>query len=104
MDSPDPAIHAELKRIINSKDGKKNTPLHYATQLWSQDTVRKHPDVCEGPQHCITNKMISGPHAFKTRIEYWHQKPMGRGANFKNYARNNGDLSGRLLLKVSCKN
>ena len=33
----------ELKGVINTKDGFKNTPLHYATQLWPQEVVR----ICE---------------------------------------------------------
>jgi hypothetical protein len=37
----DSRIVDELKRIVNSKDGYKNTPLHYATQLWPQEVVRK---------------------------------------------------------------
>ena len=36
----DSRIVDDLKRIVNSKDGSKNTPLHYATQLWPQEVVR----------------------------------------------------------------
>lgn len=31
----------ELGKIINFKDGRKNTPLHYATALWPQTICRK---------------------------------------------------------------
>ena len=43
--SSDSRILDELKRRINTKDGYKNTPLHYATQLWPQEVVRIFPNV-----------------------------------------------------------
>ena len=36
----EPRIVDELKRIVNTKDGDRNTPLHYATQLWPQEVVK----------------------------------------------------------------
>ena len=34
------AIRKELKRVINLQDTMRNTALHYATQLWTQEVVR----------------------------------------------------------------
>ena len=34
------SIRKELKRIINLQDTLRNTALHYATQLWTQEVVR----------------------------------------------------------------
>ena len=37
----DPALSTELKKIINHKDEENNAPLHYATELWPQNIIRK---------------------------------------------------------------
>ena len=34
------SIRTELRRIVNYQDPIKNTALHYAAALWSQDVVR----------------------------------------------------------------
>ena len=36
----DPRVVDDLRKVINSKDSCKNSPLHYATQLWPQEVVR----------------------------------------------------------------
>ena len=36
-----PSVHDQIKGLVNKKDDRGNTSLHYATQLWSQDTVRR---------------------------------------------------------------
>ena len=34
-------LRAQVARVVNRRDALKNTALHYATQMWSQETVRK---------------------------------------------------------------
>jgi ankyrin repeat protein len=35
------SFNAQIKKIINHKDNRKNAPLHYATQQWNQAVVRQ---------------------------------------------------------------
>jgi len=35
----DPRVVEDLRKVVNTKDSYKNTPLHYATQLWPQEVV-----------------------------------------------------------------
>eukprot|EP00092_Neocalanus_flemingeri_P011811 GFUD01012735.1.p1 GENE.GFUD01012735.1~~GFUD01012735.1.p1 ORF type:complete len:1017 (-),score=227.49 GFUD01012735.1:262-3312(-) len=41
IDPTNPQVFDQIKSIINKKDDRSNTALHYATQKWSQATVRK---------------------------------------------------------------
>jgi hypothetical protein len=41
LDCEDPRICSELLKIINQKDGRKNAPLHYSTNLWPQSISSK---------------------------------------------------------------
>eukprot|EP00090_Calanus_glacialis_P031314 TRINITY_DN5156_c0_g1_i2.p1 TRINITY_DN5156_c0_g1~~TRINITY_DN5156_c0_g1_i2.p1 ORF type:complete len:1017 (+),score=254.13 TRINITY_DN5156_c0_g1_i2:291-3341(+) len=41
IDPANPQVFDQIKSIINKKDDRSNTALHYATQKWSQATVRK---------------------------------------------------------------
>ena len=41
LSDSNPGVHNQMKTLINKKDDRGNTSLHYATQKWSQDTVRK---------------------------------------------------------------
>ena len=34
-------LRAQIGKIVNWRDALKNTALHYATQMWSQGTVRR---------------------------------------------------------------
>ena len=34
-------LQPKIAKIVNKRDALKNTALHYATQMWSQETVRK---------------------------------------------------------------
>ena len=34
-------LRGQIGKIINRRDALKNTALHYATQMWSQGTVRR---------------------------------------------------------------
>ena len=36
-----PDVHSQVKSLVNKKDDRGNTSLHYATQMWSQHTVRR---------------------------------------------------------------
>ncbi len=36
----DDLLRADVRKIMNKRDVLKNTPLHYATQLWSQNIIR----------------------------------------------------------------
>ena len=38
----DPRLVDDLRKVVNARDGCKNSPLHYATQLWPQEVVRCH--------------------------------------------------------------
>ena len=33
-------LSQDISKIVNKRDAIKNTPLHYATQMWPQETVR----------------------------------------------------------------
>lgn len=41
LDARNPQVFIQMKKIINKKDDLSNTALHYGTQKWSQNTVRK---------------------------------------------------------------
>jgi len=41
LDPDNPQMVDQMKSIINKKDDRSNTALHYATQKWPQATVRK---------------------------------------------------------------
>jgi len=72
METSDPTILAELKRIINTKDGKKYTALHYATQLWSQETVKiSFLTFITFSTHFFS---ITGSIITQTRVQHWNKK------------------------------
>ena len=41
LDASNESFHVQMKNLINKKDDRGNTALHYATQMWDQATVRK---------------------------------------------------------------
>lgn len=41
LDKTNTQIYEDMKAIVNKKDDRGNTALHYATQKWSQGTVRR---------------------------------------------------------------
>ena len=40
LDDRTPAFLDQMKKLVNMKDDLGNTCLHYATQLWDQETIR----------------------------------------------------------------
>jgi len=41
LDDSNTHVFGQIKALVNKKDDRSNTALHYATQKWSQATVRK---------------------------------------------------------------
>jgi len=41
LDASNSHVYDQIKSLVNKKDDRSNTALHYATQKWSQNTVRK---------------------------------------------------------------
>ena len=41
LDPGDPECLRQMKKLVNKKDDRGNTALHYASQKWSEDTVRR---------------------------------------------------------------
>eukprot|EP00090_Calanus_glacialis_P040329 TRINITY_DN7028_c0_g1_i6.p1 TRINITY_DN7028_c0_g1~~TRINITY_DN7028_c0_g1_i6.p1 ORF type:complete len:1012 (-),score=240.18 TRINITY_DN7028_c0_g1_i6:85-3120(-) len=41
LDQSNAHVYGQIKSLVNKKDDRSNTALHYATQKWSQATVRK---------------------------------------------------------------